>query len=256
MQFRGKEVSTTAGLILDHVVNKLHDHFKGNKMPNVTFECDSLSRLPSDEAYRSKREGPADKWYCEISMNYSVNGNVLNGAVVALDGVYIDLMDKISSKGSPATNYGRTWINLYVPYDVTAKSLSKFCEDTGWDVCATTAINDERQAVRSFTVNLADDDGLGFYTIRKGATHIMKKRVGSVQDAFSTPNLKHILNCTAYVTMSMVVNTPVGTAQAPDPAGDFKAKVRLCLVGVDAFGISKGITPVQFSRGKKDRFMR
>jgi hypothetical protein len=104
----------------------------------------------------------------------------------------------------------------------------------------------------------ADDDGLGFYTIRKGLTRIMKKRVGSVQDAFNTPGLKHILNCTAYVTMSMIVNTPCGTgaSKAPDPAGGLKAKVRLCVVGVDAFGVSKGITAVQFSRGKKDRFMK
>jgi hypothetical protein len=109
----GKQVSRTTMVVLEHVVTNLRDHFGDSDMPALKFQCEKLTHLPYFDRYKSKREAPADKWYSEISANYTINDRIVNGAVVAFNGVQIDMKDKISSKGTHSMNYGRTWINLY-----------------------------------------------------------------------------------------------------------------------------------------------
>jgi hypothetical protein len=124
-----------------------------------------------------------------------------------------------------------------------AQFASKFKEDTNWDIYASSAINDEKQGLYSFSASLGDGPGLGFYVIKKGKSRIVKQRIRSVHNAFNTRSLKEVLNCTAYVTLFMTVSIAIGTKQVPSPADDFKAKIKFHIVGVDALGTVKSVAP-------------
>jgi hypothetical protein len=132
LEFRGKEVTRTTMVILKHVVTNLMDHFGDSVMPTLRFKCEKLSHLPYDDRYKSKREAPADKWYSEISANYTIDGRIYNGAVVAFNGVHIDMKNKVSSKGTTSMNYGETWINLYMPNNTLRQFSTAFTNDTNW----------------------------------------------------------------------------------------------------------------------------
>ncbi len=131
---------------------------------------------------------------------------------------------------------------------------SAFLNDTNWDICSSSVIADTTQDLVSFSANLAEPPGLGFYVIVETSKGVRKKRVGSTQDAFKEASLKNVLNCTVYATLSMTVSTAIGTSEVPHP-DLFKAKIKMCIVGVDSYAVSI-VKPVQFIRGKKDMLMK
>jgi hypothetical protein len=141
-----------------------------------------------------------------------------------------------------------------MPNKTLRQFSTAFTNDTNWDICASSVIADNIQDLVSFSANLAEPPGLGFYVIAETPSGVKMRRVGSTQDAFKEKSLKNVLNCTVYATLSMTISTIIGTNEVPHPDSS-RAKIKMCIVGVESYGISK-VKPIQFSRGKKDRFMK
>ncbi|KAG7374449.1 hypothetical protein IV203_013544 [Nitzschia inconspicua] len=137
------------------------------KLLNITLAVDKLIHLPYDERYKSKNEDPGDRWYSDVKVKYIIGGYPRTLELMAIDNCYVDLIPKHSKSGSVAQNYGRTWVNVYIPKSIMKSMIEKFKADTNWGISNKGLNVDSTQGLTSITANIDDIDHPPFYAMAK-----------------------------------------------------------------------------------------
>jgi hypothetical protein len=267
--YKGVQTAVREVRLRCHIVDSMKDHFNKTTTPNVKFVVDGLKNLGYNEAYKCKGAEPENRWYSKVDLAYN-DVNVPEGEsktydLMAMDNVYLDLIPKTSKSGAPVSNYGITWLNMYIPVDTLSTFCAKFRDDTGWGVDATTFTKDAAQGVSSTTVSMDATAQPMFRRVAKevdedgeftGAVHI--NTPGTVQELAAENDTQAIYHCTCFFNVSMSVMTPIGHAKKPLPTDRPAklAKLKFTLLGVRAFNEEDDIVPVQFGcRYKPDRIL-
>lgn len=89
--------------------------------------------------------------------------------VVAIDNVFIDLGSKVKKSGDLVKNYGRSWVNIYIPCKVVKSFSDKFSTNTGWSVSGKGLIPDDMQGLVSVVANMDEGDPPQFYVYEQGS---------------------------------------------------------------------------------------
>jgi hypothetical protein len=164
VKYKGVMVSHNTATVLNHISDKMQDHFDGDVVPNLAVSICPLACLPYDEKYRSKSDEPGDRWYSVIEVNYNILNTKCTFNVVGVDNVYIDMVPKISKDGSVAKNYGISWLNLYFPKGTLRQIFASFKQSTSWNVSNSGLTVDDEQGLVSTVVNMDLEDTPTFRT--------------------------------------------------------------------------------------------
>ncbi len=251
VEYKGERVKRTTAEVLEHVVDDFGSHFGCPFAPNVKLCMSDLTRLAYDEKYKSKNEEPSDKFTTELQVVYN-DVNTARHGLIALDNCYVDLCTHSKKDGSPVSNYGTTWVNVYLGNDQIKQFIGKFKEDTNWSVSQNGLTVDKSQGLTSFTAGMDTESPPGFYVMQKvvderGAAtgDIAISSRGTIQETYQDPGLRAIYKCTMFCTVTVNVAMPVGTLVAPKPTGSSRARVKFHISSIRAYGAAEGITSVK-----------
>ena len=252
--YKGERVRKTTALVLKHVVDKFQSHFGHKDVPKVTFSVNGLTRLAYDQKYKSKDEEPADKFTSEVTVKYTEVSNSAQ-SIIAIDNCYIDLTSHLKKDGTPVSNYGATWVNIYIPNTTMKKLLSKIQRDTEWPMSSKSFTIDADQGLVSLSAGMDNETPPIFYTMQKvldeggkSTGEISISNNGTIQDIYQDKDLREIYKCTMFCTVSLSIPVPVGTEVVPKPGGSNNARIKFHVSSVRAYGVADGITTVKLQR--------
>ena len=164
--YKGERMKKETAEVLEHVVDHFDFHFGQATAPNVKFAVDKLTRLPYDEKYKSANQQPSDKITGDLLVAYT-EVNKSQQTVLAIDNCYIDLSEHSKRDGSAVSNYGATWVNVYLANAHLKDLYSKVQKDTKWVISNTGITLDNTQGLVSFPAGMDTESPPTFYVMRK-----------------------------------------------------------------------------------------
>jgi hypothetical protein len=252
VEYKGKFMKPECALMMKHVVNKMKDHFGSETEPRVGFFVKELTNLGYDEQYKSKNNPSGDRWYSEVKMKYTLPSGPHNFDIVAFDNIYFDMIPKTSKSGMVAKNYGKTWINVYLPSKTVRAFLKSFKDSTGWGVSSRVSTKDEEQDLVSISANIDEEEPPRFYYVMqvldaddKPVGSVQIQDGGSVQAVCQDPDYQTIYRGTGFFNLSMNVITGVNSTTAPEPSVTTSCRLKFNLLNAPVFAAAENVNPVR-----------
>jgi hypothetical protein len=249
---RSESDSSLPSEIFRHLVDNHKDHFGVATAPNLRFLQVAMTNLGCNREYRAKGEPEGDRWYSEMSAGYHVSGKIIEEQTLAMDCVFVDFTEKMSKNQTTAKNYGKTWINMYIPLDTVKQFMTYIKTGTGWEVDSKTVTVDERQGLMSVSLNISSEDPPNYFAAKITDGKLKRFKSGTVQEIFNDPKSRFIHLSNVYFRLSMSVLTPVNSSNPPRPT-ESKCKLKYHLVGIEGLSAAFDVEPVKVNtyKGKK-----
>jgi len=243
-RWRGNTVPEKEAKALRHVFDDLQDHFGYERVdPRVRFNNTSLHRL-----------GNSDRWYGDLYFTYDINGDRCNLAYIGID-VCVDLTPKLVHKqGLPMlTDYGNSWVYVYLRHHTLDKVKSYVKTGTGWDVSDEGTVDDPNRNLVAIEARMHHQRGQpkpSFWSVKDGSggDSVSFSRMGTVQDMCAKSDQQRIHRGVGIFSVSMDVEG--ASSSRPTPGSGVEANLCFTLVSLRTWGITDCVAPIVHAPSK------